>query len=203
MGYIPSDNTYVTKEKNTYKGETNLWSDGGADYQKRLELAGAFGAPISFVMPGGAATGTSSSGAARKGLIGIGTEMGGSGTVTPDCLAICEDGVRRALGHLGVLTQGIPDAPATPSRILRAPDFTYYAYASEDGLYEPLVELGDEVEAGQPAALIHYPETPWREPAQVNFEQAGLVVCKRIPGRTERGDCLFHLGRDVDPNSLE
>jgi len=22
------------------------------------------------------------------------------------------------------------------------------------------------------------------------------VLCKRIPGRTERGDCLFHLGTD-------
>jgi hypothetical protein len=23
------------------------------------------------------------------------------------------------------------------------------------------------------------------------------VLCKRIPGRTVRGDCLFHLGTDI------
>jgi hypothetical protein len=28
------------------------------------------------------------------------------------------------------------------------------------------------------------------------FAHAGLVICKRVPGRTERGDCLFHLGSD-------
>jgi hypothetical protein len=27
----------------------------------------------------------------------------------------------------------------------------------------------------------------------------GVVLCMRIPGRTERGDCLFHLGSDYKP----
>jgi predicted deacylase len=64
-------------------------------------------------------------------------------------------------------------------------------------LFQPVAELGDEVEKGQLAGFIHSPETPWAEPAEIRFEAAGLVVCKRVPGRTERGDCLFHLGADL------
>jgi hypothetical protein len=50
------------------------------------------------------------------------------------------------------------------------------------------------VKAGQPAARVFTPETPWAEPATMTFAHDGLVLCKRIPGRTVRGDCLFHLG---------
>jgi hypothetical protein len=59
------------------------------------------------------------------------------------------------------------------------------------------VELGDEVKAGQRAGFIHTPETPWQEPTEMTFTSDGLVICKRIPGRVERGDCLFHLGTDL------
>jgi len=70
----------------------------------------------------------------------------------------------------------------------------YYVYAPDSGFFEPLVELGDEVVAGQPAGLIHFPDTPWREPSPAAFQRAGTVICKRMPCRAERGDCLFHLG---------
>jgi uncharacterized protein len=73
----------------------------------------------------------------------------------------------------------------------------YFVYAPEQGLFEPLVELGEMVRAGQPAARIHLPETPWAQAVTANFAHDGFVLCKRIPGRTVRGDCLFHLGTDI------
>ena len=60
-----------------------------------------------------------------------------------------------------------------------------------------LVELGDEIRAGQPAARIHFHHTPWRAPETLAFRRDGLVLCKRVPARCERGDCLFHLATDV------
>jgi hypothetical protein len=50
----------------------------------------------------------------------------------------------------------------------------------ERGLVEPLVELGDTVAAGQPAARVHFPDTPWREPAVVCFERAGFVPGEQV-----------------------
>src|SRR4029077_14506104 len=76
-----------------------------------------------------------------------------------------------------------------------------YVYAPDPGLFEPLVELGDEVTAGTPAAFIHPHDTPWRAPAIAAFGRAGTVICKRVPGRVERGDCLFHLAADFEASA--
>jgi predicted deacylase len=126
--------------------------------------------------------------------------MGGGGAVTPECLRICDAGVRRVLRHIGVWKGPVGTDEQAPmaTRMLTAETWESFSYASEDGIFEPLVELGDEVVKGQLAARIHSPETPWREPADVHFDASGLVVCKRQPGRTERGDCLFHLGADFE-----
>jgi len=64
-------------------------------------------------------------------------------------------------------------------------------------VFEPLVALGDMVVAGQPAARIHTPETPWQKPVEIAFKAAGMVMCQRIPAGTKRGDCLFHLASDL------
>ena len=48
-----------------------------------------------------------------------------------------------------------------------------------------------------PAARIHFPETPWAPAVEVAFQRGGFLLCQRIPGRTARGDCLFHLATDA------
>ncbi|NKB76855.1 MAG: deacylase [Gammaproteobacteria bacterium] len=68
-----------------------------------------------------------------------------------------------------------------------------YCYAYGSGLFEPLVDLGDQVVEGQPAGFIHDPETPWKEPDQLYFRGEGKVVARRVPARVERGDCLFEI----------
>ncbi len=165
---------------------------------KVLELLKVFGAPIGYVANnplGMGADQTLSASAHRRGVTSIGTEAGGSGTVTPAALKIAETGVRRLLKHLGIVADlRVEPSPGTRLMEIGGPD--YFVYTSEGGLFEPLVELGDTVKKDQPAAAIHFSHTPWREPEIVRFEHDGVVLCKRIPGRTERGDCLFHLGTD-------
>jgi uncharacterized protein len=167
---------------------------------KLMAALEAFGAPRGYIAAGSEGQGgdvTASGAAERLGVPSIGTELGGSGTVTPAAVAIAERGVRNLLVHLGILpfSQRIP--PPEPTRLLEVGGADYFTYASENGVFEPLVALGDSVAAGQPAARVHFPETPWKSPAELHFRRAGLVLCQRIPGRTERGDCLFHLATDV------
>jgi predicted deacylase len=96
-----------------------------------------------------------------------------------------------------MLDGSIAVPPPRKTRLTELGGSDYYVYASEAGVYEALVEPGAEVRRGQPAARIHFHDTPWREPATVAFARDGLVLCKRQPARCERGDCLFHLGTDV------
>ncbi|MBS0549413.1 MAG: succinylglutamate desuccinylase/aspartoacylase family protein [Proteobacteria bacterium] len=163
---------------------------------KIVGMLKAFGAPVSYLAAapqGGGRTFTSA--AARQGVVAMGTELGGGGLVTPGSLKVAEDGMRRVLAHIGLLQGAVPSP--TPTRLTEIGGDDYYVYASDGGLFEPLVELGSEVTAGQPAARIHFHHTPWREPDMLTFKRAGLVLCKRIPARCERGDCLFHLATDI------
>jgi predicted deacylase len=93
----------------------------------------------------------------------------------------------------------VPDAPPTVTRFLRVDGDRHFVYAYERGLYEPLVELGDQVKAGQPAAWVHFPDTPLREPVLYRFKGDGEVVCKRVPAQVQRGDCLFQLAEASTP----
>ncbi len=164
--------------------------------KKVVGMLKAFGAPVSYLAAapqGGGRTFTSAS--ARQGVISMGTELGGGGLVTSRSLRVAEDGMRRVLAHIGLLQGSVP-APS-PTRLTEIGGDDYYVYASDGGLFEPLVELGDEVKSGQPAARIHFHDTPWRTPETLSFKRDGLVLCKRIPARCERGDCLFHLATDV------
>jgi predicted deacylase len=165
-----------------------------------LRLLKAFAAPLAYLTAGGQGTGhsgTLSSAAAAHGVVSLGSELGGSGTLTPAALRIAERGIRNVLVELGILPESDRVAGEAPTRILEVRGAEDFVYAPETGVYEPLVELGDTVVAGQPAARIHTPETPWREPATAHFRRDGFVLCKRVPGRTMRGDCLFHLGADT------
>ncbi len=133
---------------------------------------------------------------ARK-IVALGGEFGGAGDVSIDGIRLIEAGMRRFLAHLEVMA--LPkDAPAPPAtRFVEVKDRSYYVYAPERGIFEPLVRLGDQVEAGQPAARLHFVENPAREPVLCHFRQRGLVICRRAIGRCEPGDCLFHLATDM------
>jgi hypothetical protein len=94
------------------------------------------------------------------------------------------------------VVQGEVDLPRE-TRILSVNGFDNYVYAPENGLFQPLAELGEVVAAGQPAARIHFPDTPWREPAIATFQTAGSVLCRRFPSLTKRGDCLYEIGAET------
>lgn len=166
---------------------------------RSLALLKAFAAPISYVSDaaqGGDQTLTAA--AKRQGVVHLGTELAGGGTLTIAALRAAEQGLRRALKQVGALADSVSVEPAPATRILQVRGPTYFVYSPDAGFFQPLVELGDEVAAGQKAGLIHFHDTPWREPSVAVFERSGTVICKRMPCRTERGDCLFHLGTEYE-----
>jgi uncharacterized protein len=168
-----------------------------AAVDRATALMQAFGAPIGYLVDGGGwGDHTITAAAARVGIRHMSTELAGGGQVTQAALHIAEGGVRRVLHALGALAAPPPPAEHQ-TRLMQVSGQDYYCYAPEPGLFEPLVELGAEVEAGTLAGAIHPHDTPWREPAVARFNRAGTVICKRVPGRVERGDCLYHLASDL------
>ena len=174
------------------------WSEDAAARRRQIELARVFGIDFAGFFQGGHGGTSSSAAAARQGATALVFEIGGSGTVTPESLRTCERGAGNLLRHLGVLRDGDDVAPPKEPRVVAALAPESFVFALDDGLFAPAVDLGAEVRAGDLAGQLHRPETPWAAPQEVRFEAEGTVICKRVPGRAERGDCLFHLGCPVE-----
>jgi hypothetical protein len=56
-----------------------------------------------------------------------------------------EDGMRRLLAHVGLLQETPPASGADTTRLTQVGGDDHYVYASEPGLFEPLVEIGEQL----------------------------------------------------------
>lgn len=165
---------------------------------RRLSAALAFGAPSVLVWH--AYEERSSSGAAKRaGATRIGTEIGGGAEIEPALVELTVQGIVNVLRWGGILhSDALPAAPSMPSQVLEIKPERDYLYALSDGLFEPLVRLGDVVGAGELAARVHDPSRPWNLPVELRFKSSGVVACQRVLGPTKRGDCLFHLATPIE-----
>lgn len=163
---------------------------------RALAALKAFGAPLGLVWAFSPEPRISAVAAIRKGVLALGGEFGGSGRVSVSGVAMVERGVRNLLAHASVIAPEKASPPATPTRIIEVKNRDYYVYAPEPGLFEPFVELGDQVASDQPCGQVHFVDNPARPAVPCRFRTAGLVVCKRHFGRVERGDCVAHLATE-------
>jgi predicted deacylase len=169
-------------------------ADGLLRRQQHAALL-AFGAPISIMVDAPQSNRTLSAAALAHGHLHFSTEIGGGGSTRPETQAIADTCVRRLLAHVGLVN----DAPplAARSRMMRVTGASHYVYAPVRGLFEPAFALGDAVQRGQLAGRVHFPEEPERAPRELHFEDAGVVVCRRVPSLAAPGDCLAHLAIDI------
>jgi hypothetical protein len=183
-----------------YLHTTLAYRSGDPQQMERvLGLVRAFGAPVAMLIDAPQSGGRSFTAASiRQGVTSIATEIGGAGTVSPASMAAMRDGVLRVLAHVGMLREAAPAAPGN-TRLTEVRGDDCYVYATEDGLFEPLVQIGTQVQRGQPAARIHVHHTPWRAPELLHFARDGLVLCQRATTPCQRGDCLFQLAADLPP----
>ena len=106
-------------------------------------------------------------------------------------------GLKRCLKRMGILPDAYAvDPPERETRLMAMQTGDNYIFASADGLFEPRVELGDEVEDGHFAGYIWSVREPWRPPVELWFNRGGVVFCKRHPALCEIGDTLFFALND-------
>lgn len=152
----------------------------------------AFGAPMTVVISNFGDPRTSTASAVRAGLITVGTEMAGTGTVSPEAVRICREGVRNVLTHLGILegtVQPKPDAEGDTLYAIAGP--RSYVMATQAGVFEAYQQLGETVNAGQPAGRIHFLTDPQRVPEELVHGADGIVYGKRHPGWVRPGNCCM------------
>jgi predicted deacylase len=166
-------------------------TDDSELHVRNVAAARAFDAPMTVVIGNLGDPRTATAAACRAGLVTVGTEMAGGGTVSLDALAICRRGVRNVLAHLGVLPPAEDGAPRGNGRVLELPGPRAYVFATIDGIFEPFHENGREVRAGEAAGRIHCTWDPAREPEALAYQADGILYGRRQPGRVKPGNCCL------------
>jgi N-alpha-acetyl-L-2,4-diaminobutyrate deacetylase len=170
-----------------------------ADPEQRramIEAMLAWGTDYHFVYIDIAGSGLLVGEAERQGKLVVSTELGGGGHVHASTHRISQSGLANVLRHCGVL-RGEVVRRDPPGQIVDATSVDNYLLAPESGLWETFVDLGDEVEPGQPVGQIHFLERPDREPAVVRAITGGLVMVVRAIAPTAQGDNVVVIAKPV------
>jgi len=171
-------------------------ADDAGMTQRNLALIDAFDAPLTFVVDGkGSATGFDPV-ANQAGVPFISTELGGGADVGVEATAIGWRGVHNVMRQLGIL-DGAP-AAQTATRFVNGIDGSGYLSAPFSGIFEPCRQLGERVAAGDAAGRLYATEEIEREPLELTFERAGLVMVRRNGARVIRGDHLFMVASEME-----
>jgi N-alpha-acetyl-L-2,4-diaminobutyrate deacetylase len=159
----------------------------------------AFGAPMNVVITNFGDPRTSTAAAVRAGLITVGTEMAGAGTVSPEAVSLCRRGVHNVLRHLGILEGDVAQTDVADARRLYAIAGPHcYVMATQAGVFEPFQALGMEVKAGGQAGRIHFLSDPGRNPETLHYGADGILYGRRHPGRVRPGNCCMVVASPVN-----
>lgn len=158
-------------------------------HRKNVAAVQAFDAPYTVVISNMGDQRTATATACAAGLITVGTEMRGRGTVSIDALDVCRRGVRNVLAHLGVIEATPATDTGAERQILELSGSAAYVYAPTDGVFEPFHRLGERVSAGQPAGRVRRIWDLTAEPVTVHYGIDGIVYGQRHPGRVVLGNC--------------
>lgn len=162
---------------------------------RTLALMKAFGAPISLMFDAEPdREGMLDTAVEDLGKPFVAVELGGSGTVSAQSIAVAARGIRAVLSHAGITAAAPPALPAT--RLMEIPA-NGFVRAADHGLFEPFVEIGSHVVSGQAVGQLHSPHLPEREPLQHTVQCDGEVLVRRTSGLATHGDCVIAVGRPV------
>jgi predicted deacylase len=163
-------------------------------YDRNMQLAGAFGLPLVWVLGANNDNRSINSAAERAGVPMIASELGGGGGSCPDITAQAETGVLQCLGHLGMLNS--PPVPRVKQRRIEIASPLHSLHARFDGLFDRLVCAGQDVDEGETAGWLHYLSEPERPSERLTFPYSGFILAHTCRGIVRRGELLALVARD-------
>jgi len=155
----------------------------------------AFNAPFSAKLTEIDNVGMYDTAVEEQGKVFISTELGGGGSATARSIAIAKKGIRNVLIHTRILDE---EMDITPSVDLDISNDDCFVIAEHEGLFEPMADLGDRVEAGGVIARVWPLDRTGLAPYEYSTRRGGIVAGRHFPGLIKSGDCMAVVGT-VDP----
>ncbi|MDO5529510.1 MAG: N(2)-acetyl-L-2,4-diaminobutanoate deacetylase DoeB [Paracoccus sp. (in: a-proteobacteria)] len=161
--------------------------DDPAHHAACIAAMEAFGAPYSLRLREIDNVGMYDSAVEAQGRLFVTTELGGGGTATAKSVAIARRGALNLLRHIKILPGEVEPAPSVT---LSMPGDDCYHFAGAEGLFEPVRDMGDQVEKGDLIARIWPSDRTGAAPAEQHAQRSGLIAARHFPGLIQMGDCL-------------
>jgi predicted deacylase len=158
----------------------------------------AFGAPMTVAVDNRGDPRTAIASAARAGLIVVGTEMAGGGTVSIDALGLCRRGFRNVLAHLGSLPLEMSDPAQTSSPLYDLPGPNAYVLATDEGVFEPFPCQGNIRARSSTGGTDSLPRRSEPAARRAAHEADGVLYGRQHPGRVRPGNCCLVVARPLD-----
>ncbi|MEW6756205.1 MAG: succinylglutamate desuccinylase/aspartoacylase family protein, partial [Candidatus Latescibacterota bacterium] len=164
------------------------------------EMTRWFGTPVVLVYQN-RTPGLLTSEAERLGKVTVGAELGWGEAVSPAGVRYGRQGVLAAAVRQGILrgrVEPIAHHADGTQRKVSAVDPACYVPAPFPGLYEPLLDCGVSVRAGQTVGLLHDFHRLDEAPFQVRAPFSGIVVAQAWEARVRHGQHVLVVGEVLD-----
>ena len=147
----------------------------------------AFNAPYTMMMLEIDNVGMYDTAVEDQGKVFITTELGGGGSATARSISIAKKGMRNVLKHVGILKGDLEVAPTT---MLDMPDGDCFVFCENDGLFEPMLDLGEPIKKGDIIARVWPADRTGKPPVDYRARRSGIIASRHFPGLIKSGDCM-------------
>ena len=110
------------------------------------------------------------------------------------------EGVGNVLRHYGMLpgdVKPIREPGSAPTRLVKADQLHYYQPCPRDGVWEPIVDLGAFVDAGQTIGRLHDFADHTAAALTIKAVQAGYVIMMHLSARPQKWQTLYVVAEEV------
>jgi len=173
------------------------------DPVQRAEIARAtrlFDTPFVLIYASTMASGLLTDEAEAEGKITLGGEFGGGETTSRFGVRHAYEGVFNVLRHYGLLEGRVHRIRGESSRepiLVRADRLDHYVPCPRDGVWEPVVDLGDRLEAGQLIGRLHDFADHSAPAFEIRAPRLGFLAMMHLSARPLQGQTLYVVAEEV------
>jgi predicted deacylase len=173
------------------------------DPAQRAEIAHVaqlFDTPFVFIYASTMASGLLTDEAEVEGKITVGGEFGGGETVSRFGVRHAHEGILNVLRHYGLLDGDVrkirPESMPQP-KLVRAECLDSYVPCPHDGVWEPVIELGEPVAKDQLVGRLHDFSDHSSPATEIRSPRDGCIVMMHLSARPLKGQTLYVVAEEL------
>jgi len=171
-----------------------------AQFAEIARVAALFDPPFMLIYSSQMASGLLTDEAETEGKIAIGGEFGYGEGLNRKGVLHGYEGMRNVLKHYGMLSGEIVKIDLLRSslpRLVDARNLEDYIACPQTGIWEPLVDLGEEVKEGELLGRLHNFSDHGAKPLDLYAHRSGIVIMMCARAHCQEGTTLYVIAQDA------